>query len=84
MTTQKALTNLRKAGRELCEIIIAELKLREILGWISCRAGGHDWTCAHDQGINVTQAQVDAGVDGFLDYAKMYCSRCGHVSRLSR
>ena len=39
----------------------------------------HDWTCDAEQGIKPTQLQLDAGVDGFKDYATMYCKRCGGV-----
>ena len=38
---------------------------------------GHDWTCAASEGIQPCKNQE------FRDYAKMYCRRCGHVSRLS-
>lgn len=57
---------------------------REFWLWFLCLTGDHDWTCAHAQGIKPTQAQADAGVDGFYDYAKTYCARCGQVSRLSQ
>ena len=40
---------------------------------------GHDWTCAAEQGIKATEEQINTGVDGFTDYAKMYCRRCDHV-----
>ena len=48
-----------------------------------CLIGNHEWTCAAEHGIKPSEAQVSAGVAGFLDYAKMYCKRCGHVSRLN-
>ena len=52
--------------------------LEDIINWIKCLID-HDWTCAHDEGIPATEAQLAAGVDGFMDYAKMYCKRCKHV-----
>jgi predicted oxidoreductase len=44
----------------------------------------HDWTCAAEEGVRPTKAQVEGGVAGFFDYAKMYCRRCGRVSKASR
>jgi len=41
--------------------------------------GLHDWTCAAIEGIAPTKDQLDTGAKGFLDYAKMYCRRCGVV-----
>ena len=43
----------------------------------------HAWTSANERGIKPTQQQLDAGLAGFKDYAKMYCDRCGHISELS-
>lgn len=40
---------------------------------------GHDYTCAASEGIMPTKQQMDFGVAGFSDYAKMYCKRCGYV-----
>jgi hypothetical protein len=54
--------------------------IKKILNWFLC-LWDHDWTCAHDEGIPVTKEQIAARVDGFFDYAKMYCKRCGHVSK---
>lgn len=42
----------------------------------------HEWTCDAAEGIKPTPEQVAGGVDGFYDYAKMYCKRCGKVSDL--
>ena len=39
----------------------------------------HDWTCAAAEGIAPTVTQITGGVDGFFDYARMYCRRCGKV-----
>jgi hypothetical protein len=54
------------------------------LRWLACFMGNHDWTCAAAEGLKPTQAQLDAGIEGFYDYATMYCKRCGRVSDLSR
>jgi hypothetical protein len=57
--------------------------------WISkiwnCRIWRlHDWTCAAEEGVKPTEKQLSGGFEGFMDYAKMYCRRCGEVSKLSR
>lgn len=49
-----------------------------------CSLRGHDWTSAAMEGLPPTDEQVANGIDGFYDYATMYCRRCGHVSELSR
>ena len=43
----------------------------------------HDWTCAAAEGIPVTPEQRATGIEGFYDYAKMYCRCCGKISELS-
>ena len=45
---------------------------------LKCWFLGHDWTTAENEGISPTKEQLDSGVKGFWDYAKMYCKRCGH------
>ena len=45
---------------------------------------GHDWTSAAMEGKPPTSDQLANGVDGFYDYATMYCGRCGHVSELNK
>lgn len=44
----------------------------------------HDWTCAAAEGIPATPEQLASGIEGFYDYAKMYCKRCGKESQISR
>lgn len=39
----------------------------------------HDWTCNANEGIPATAEQLQAGVAGFFDYARMWCRRCGKV-----
>lgn len=60
--------------------------IKDILGWLACNLlGDHDWTSAVMEGQDKpTQKQIDDGIAGFYDYAKMYCKRCGTVSELSR
>lgn len=37
----------------------------------------HDWSCMAADGKPPTEAQLRGGVEGFWDYATMYCKRCG-------
>ena len=55
--------------------------IKKLMGWLACNLlGSHDWTCAVDEGQDKpTQKQIDDGIDGFYDYAKMYCKRCPKV-----
>lgn len=39
----------------------------------------HKWTCAAEQNLPPTKEQLAGGVNGFMDYAKMYCTRCGRI-----
>ena len=43
----------------------------------------HKWTSAAQKGIPPTIEQIKNGIQGFYDYATMYCERCGHISKLS-
>ena len=45
--------------------------------------GDHDWTCAAKEGVPPTREQLK-DINGFLDYARMYCRRCGKESDISR
>jgi hypothetical protein len=47
---------------------------------LACWLSGHDWTCAAKEGTRATEEQLQRGVAGFVDYAKMYCKRCGKES----
>lgn len=40
---------------------------------------GHDYTCAVEEGVEATTEQLKGGIEGFYDYAKMYCRKCGYV-----
>lgn len=51
--------------------------IKKFFQWLSCLTGDHDWTCAAEQGIKATPEQLK-DIDGFWDYATMYCNRCGH------
>lgn len=51
--------------------------------WFICWFLGHNWTSKPMQGIDPTKAEIEGGVMGFQQYAKLYCSRCEHVSKLT-
>jgi hypothetical protein len=51
------------------------------LAKIACKFGRHDYTCAAEQGVEATDEQLEGGFEGFMDYAKMYCKRCGHITK---
>ena len=45
---------------------------------IACKIfGSHEWTSRAEQGVKPQPG------DSFVDYATMYCSRCGCVSSIS-
>ncbi len=59
--------------------------MRKLIDWFLCFVvGDHDWTSAVNEGFKPTPKQLNDGVAGFNDYAKMYCSRCGKLSDLNR
>ena len=43
---------------------------------ILCLAG-HKWTSSPEEGVSPTDEQLQNGIDGFYDYAAIYCKRCG-------
>ncbi len=45
--------------------------------------GIHTWTCNAEKGIKATPEQLKS-VEGFWDYAKMYCDCCGKHSKLNK
>lgn len=60
--------------------------VRSFFSWLwNCRIWKfHKWTCNHEQGIKPTKEQLENGIEGFYDYAKMYCKICGTESNLSK
>jgi len=48
-----------------------------------CFLGMHEWTCDADQQIPPTKKQINNGMDGYWDYAKMYCKHCKTESELN-
>jgi len=46
--------------------------------------GMHNWTSKAQEGIKPSLIQTNAGVEGFFDYAKMYCKDCGEESDLNK
>lgn len=58
--------------------------MKKIFNKFICLFRGHKWTSAAMQGKKPTDEQLKyGGFLGFKDYAKMYCERCGHVSKLN-
>ena len=49
---------------------------KKIIGTLRCWTGDHEYTCNAEQDIPPTEKQVLNGLDGFKDYAIMYCNRC--------
>lgn len=49
-----------------------------------CLIGDHEWTSKVAQGIKPTEAELEAGIAGFAEYAKMYCGACGHESEMNK
>jgi len=59
-----------------------QLKYLKIL--FNCKLmGSHNWTSRAQEGEKPSLIQMNAGVDGFFDYAKMYCKDCGVESDLN-
>lgn len=48
---------------------------------IICFLFGHKWTCKAMKGIKPSGT---LNMDSFRDHAKMYCDRCGKVSKLNK
>ena len=55
--------------------------MKIILTKIKCFFAGHDWVSLAIENIPATQGQLDRGVEGFYEYATMYCKSCGKVYR---
>ena len=53
--------------------------IKKILRRIRCFFLGHIYTCDAMEGIAATEEQLKDGLDGFFDYATMYCGHCGKV-----
>lgn len=71
------------------EVIVAAAKeffspLVTAFVWLSCQVGNHDWTNASAQGKKPTPEQLENGVEGFWDYARVYCAKCGKTSEIYR
>jgi len=43
----------------------------------------HNWTSDAQEGFPPTKTQLAGGLNGFKDYATMYCKDCGKISKLS-
>lgn len=55
----------------------------KLLKYLLCFICGHDWTCHASKGIQPTEKQLADRHEGFKDYSKMYCDRCGKQSKLN-
>lgn len=53
------------------------------LKMIACFIMGHEWTSANKEGKKPTPEQLAKGIEGFKEYSKMYCGRCGKESELN-
>ena len=52
--------------------------------WILCHIlQDHEWTCAASEGIPPTVKQLQGDIEGFYDYARMYCKHCKKESELN-
>lgn len=51
--------------------------------WITCFLFGHKWTSKAQKGFPPKEEQIKS-VNGFADYAKMFCDRCGYESKLNK
>ena len=56
--------------------------MAHIKQWL-CGLVGHNWTFLGHHGIDPKPEQLKT-VNGFYDYAKMYCSRCDYESSLNK
>lgn len=43
-----------------------------------CGFLGHNWTSLAEQGIPPTKKQIEKGVEGFKQYAAIYCTKCNY------
>lgn len=57
--------------------------MNKLKQWL-CGWTGHRWTSSAMQDKTPTKEQINDGIEGFYDYATMYCERCGHVCDLSK
>lgn len=56
----------------------------KIKNWINCKIlNFHEWTCNAEEGIKPTEKQLNSGISGFYDYAKMYCKHCKKESKFN-
>jgi hypothetical protein len=82
-----------------CKIVLQKLGLnyvsqncnntyvvRSFFYWLwNCRIFKfHKWTSNAEKGIKPTKEQLEKGIEGFNDYAKVYCEICGTESKLSK
>ena len=76
----------KKSLRKLPLLTVMRLALDMVLCKVRCFVGSHVWTCAHDEGIPISDlpeamALQEEGeyLQAFYRYARMYCRDCGLV-----
>lgn len=58
---------------------------KRIANWINCKIFGmHDWTSNAQEGIPATDKQLKSGIQGFYEYARMYCKHCKKPSKFNK
>lgn len=61
--------------------------IKRLWGKLLCLTGDHDWTCKAQEGIkpdkDINWLNTQSVLEGFKSYSKMYCKRCGCVSKLN-
>lgn len=45
---------------------------------LQCAFVSHDYTSAVEEGLDPTTDQIERGIDGFWEYSRIYCKRCGY------
>lgn len=58
--------------------------MKSLITKLKCCLLGHKWTANVEKKIPPTDKQLRSGIEGFWDYARMYCDRCGKQSRLNK
>lgn len=52
--------------------------MKKIKRWILCHIlGHHQWTSDAMQNIDPTDEQIQMGITGYWDYARLFCLHCG-------
>jgi hypothetical protein len=68
---------------DIMKLSVIKAAALSVLQFFLCLIGNHEWTCAAREGMPPTPAQLAGGMQGFRDYATMYCKHCHKVSDIS-